>query len=176
MTIMTPEEAREAAPALRGLTDAGLRLLLDAAEEDILRAHGGVGPRTATWVGLAGEGFLSLPRAAESVASITAGGVAAPTTDWILADGGRTLLRTTGAWRGTVVCRYTPVPHTATRRRVQRDLALIAAGYTGLGEQSVGQVSNDPLANTEADRARALGQMPRPALVSGALPDSDTED
>ena len=178
MTIMTVAEFRGLTGGAGSVSDQAVALALDAAEERIALAHGAVGVnREAVWRALDGaDDSLGLPRRATALVSVSVGGVALATTAYTLADGGLSVLNISGRrWYGDVVVVYAPEPFDAVRRQMQQHLAMRALGYTGLGAQSIGSVSVQPLAAPEADDARILRLMPQPMIIGDTLPDSDRE-
>lgn len=179
MAILSVAEFRGLAGGAGAASDQAIALSLDTAEERILRAHGMPGVnRRAVWQDRDGyDRYLGLPRRATALVSVSVDGTALAVDEYMLADGGWTIQRIgRTAWRENVTAVYTPFDYSDTRRQMQYHLALRALGYTGMGDQSIGQISIKPLGMPDAEDARILRMIPEPPFVADVLPDGDMED
>ena len=129
--------------------DAALQLMLDAAEEAIVKRAGAVGAVTELVTG--GWTTLVLDRPIASVASVTVDYDGTPLVlavdDYRFNVGGYVLRRLSGTnsaydWAGTVRVTYTPVDDTDTREMAQVGLVrLYISSHPGLVSQTIGDWS-----------------------------------
>lgn len=166
MAILTIAQLREHIETSLG--DDALQRLLNAAEEAIVARAGAPGARAILTGG--GYRFISLPRPASAISSITETRYDTTTTlavdDYDLLPDGYLIERlTTGTnprstWYGTVEVTFTPVADTATREMVQVDLCkLDIAANPHMRSLTIGswteQYANDAQWN-EADEREAI--------------------
>ena len=157
------------------LSDEALLVLLDAAAQAIIAAHGYHGA-TTEWLRGGRGPLLGLSRPALSVTSVTEDNVALAADDYELSASGGTLRRLSGGtntrrwWGWTVDVAYLPRDDLAERQRVQRELVQLDITFQpGLAAQTIGTWSEtyaSATAKTYAEqRANILASMGQQVLI-----------
>ena len=142
MALMTLQEAK-AAGVVSDRSDAGLQMLLDATEKDLVD-H--VGPQGEHTVVLSGGTSVWLPQPAESVATVQEYALdpdsAEAATGFALDLGGRRLYKTDGSdFRDYVTVTYTPVDNIPRLKQAQLQLIQVHLQQDGIDDLEEGQQS-----------------------------------
>ena len=145
------DQFRALAPST--LDDPSLRILLDAAAQDI---DGAAGPPGPVSVRLHARGpLLDLPRPALSITSVMEGTVELDPSAYELSHTGNVLRRLSGwRWHQPVVA-FAPIDDTATRQRVQAELVKLDIAFNpGLASQTIGTWSETYTADAVGSHAQ----------------------
>ena len=140
MALMTLQEAK-ASGVVSDRSDAGLQLLLDATEKDLVDHVGPLGEHTVT---LSGGVSVWLPQPAESVAEVEVFSIDPDESDVITAFaldlGGRRLYRTDGSgFRDYVTVTYTPVDDIPRLKQAQLQLVQVHLQQDGIDDLEEGE-------------------------------------
>ena len=184
-TLLTVAELRTHVET--DLVDNAVQRLLDDVDAEIIDRLGPLasqtevhssGPLTETSLWsyvITGNGHhLYLRRKAASITSvverINQTNYTLGADDYLMLSDGRRVERLQGStypaleWSGIITIIYAPVDETASRKRLEADLVKLAAAYSALSSQSVGDVKLAGLSDYQAEREKLFRALRRNRL------------